>query len=276
MTGLAVSGTGLSTILPAVEQRRGSTSQPLEGAGFDPAFIPGLTAPVSGGPEDVRPEKAKPEPAPEADAEAGDDGDAAAAPVAEAAEEPAEEAAEQSGEPEPESESEPDEQEAPDGPVFEAADRRAKIVADHKGVHLALDDQKCEFRWDEVGAVETETGRFGKRFTVTVHTPDRRWYPIEIEAPSRSHFKEWETALDEVLDAYFEDGEAEPEAPPEAEGDAKADAEAGVEADAQAGTEGDAKADTEGDVETDADADADGDGKAKAKPDAKAKAAREE
>ncbi|CAM5396863.1 hypothetical protein STENM327S_05430 [Streptomyces tendae] len=40
-----------------------------------------------------------------------------------------------------------------DGPVFEAADRRAKIVADHRGVRL-LDDQSCEFRWDEVGAVE--------------------------------------------------------------------------------------------------------------------------
>ncbi|MDT0495737.1 hypothetical protein RM717_35215, partial [Streptomyces griseus] len=81
----------------------------------------------------------------------------------------------------------------------------ARIVADHKGVRLSLDDQACEFRWDEVGAVETETGRFGKRFTVTVHTPDRRWYPIEIEATSRSRFKEWESALDEVLDAYFED-----------------------------------------------------------------------
>ncbi len=45
-----------------------------------------------------------------------------------------------------------------------------------------------------------------------MHTPDRRWYPIEIEATSRSRFKEWEAALDEVLDAYFEDGEAESEA----------------------------------------------------------------
>lgn len=104
-----------------------------------------------------------------------------------------------------------------DGPVFEASDRRAKIVADHKGVRLSLDDQGCEFRWDEVGAVETETGRFGKRFTVTVHTPDRRWYPIEIEATSRSRFAEWESALDEVLDAYFEDGEAEAETDAEPE-----------------------------------------------------------
>ncbi|MFE7433873.1 hypothetical protein ACFYVW_23445 [Streptomyces tendae] len=179
-----------------MEQRRGSTSQPLEGAGFDPAFIPGLTAPVSGEPEDVRRDESEKD----ADAETAEPS---------AAGEPAAEDAEDAREPE---------DEAPvDGPVFEASDRRAKIVADHKGVRLSLDDQGCEFRWDEVGAVETETGRFGKRFTVTVHTPDRRWYPIEIEAASRSRFAEWESALDEVLDAYFEDGEAESETEAEAE-----------------------------------------------------------
>ncbi|MEU3901309.1 hypothetical protein [Streptomyces sp. NPDC045251] len=175
-----------------MEQRRGSTSQPLEGAGFDPAFIPGLTAPVTGEPEDARPAEK------EADTDPSDAGA-----VSEDAREP-EETAERTDEPD-------EDEEAPDGPVFEAADRRARIVADHKGVRLALDDQSCEFRWDEVGAVETETGRFGKRFTVTVHTPDRRWYPIEIEATSRSRFKEWEAALDEVLDRYFEDGEAQAE-----------------------------------------------------------------
>ncbi|WP_121717327.1 hypothetical protein [Streptomyces sp. E5N91] len=180
-----------------MEQRRGSTSQPLEGAGFDPAFIPGLTAPVSGEPEDVR--RAEDEAEKDADAETEESSHSPAAD-----EPPAEDAEEL-------------EAEAPvDGPVFEASDRRAKIVADHRGVRLSLDDQACEFRWDEVGAVETETGRFGKRFTVTVHTPDRRWYPIEIEAASRSRFAEWESALDEVLDAYFEDGEAEPETEAEA------------------------------------------------------------
>ncbi|MBT2409294.1 hypothetical protein J7I94_01745 [Streptomyces sp. ISL-12] len=172
-----------------MEQRIGSSSQPLEGAGFDPAFIPGLTAPGSGEPEDVKPADAgreEPEPEPEQ------------------APEPAE-AAEES--------QEAQEEPSADGPVFEAADRRARIVADHRGVRLALDDQECEFRWDEIGAVETETPRFGKRFTVTVHTPERRWYYLEIEAASRSRFAEWETALDAVLDAYFEDaGDAEGEA----------------------------------------------------------------
>ncbi|MGW5620937.1 hypothetical protein ACWEWP_08910 [Streptomyces olivaceus] len=190
-----------------MEQRRGSTSQPLEGAGFDPAFIPGLTAPVSGEPEDVRRDEA------EKDAEEPSTAD----------DTPAEDAAEaEVAVPAVEADAGDADDEAPvDGPVFEASDRRAKIVADHKGVRLSLDDQACEFRWDEVGAVETETGRFGKRFTVTVHTPDRRWYPIEIEAASRSRFAEWESALDEVLDAYFEDGETETES--ESEPDAKSD-----------------------------------------------------
>jgi hypothetical protein len=163
-----------------VEQRIGSSSQPLEGAGFDPAFIPGLTSPASGRTEDDEPEK-EPE-------------------VAEA-----EEAAPESDEAAEASPSEPEEDAPTDGPVFEASDRRARMVADHRGVRLSLDDQECEFRWDEIGAVETETARFGKRYTVTVHTPDRRWYPIEIEAPARSHFTEWDTQLDAVLDAYFEE-----------------------------------------------------------------------
>ncbi|MFD5051486.1 hypothetical protein ACFWMH_30680 [Streptomyces tendae] len=188
-----------------MEQRRGSTSQPLEGAGFDPAFIPGLTAPVSGEPEDVRGDEAE------------KDADAETAETAETAEPSAVGAPTAADAEDVEDAREPEDEAPVDGPVFEASDRRAKIVADHKGVRLSLDDQGCEFRWDEVGAVETETGRFGKRFTVTVHTPDRRWYPIEIEAASRSRFAEWESALDEVLDAYFEDGEAESETEAEAE-----------------------------------------------------------
>ncbi|MFK4545177.1 hypothetical protein RKD29_004773 [Streptomyces tendae] len=205
----------MSTILLRVEQRRGSTSQPLEGAGFDPAFIPGLTAPVSGGPEDVRGDKAEAEKDADAEAEESTHSPAAGDPSADDADDAADA-------------SEPEDEAPVDGPVFEAADRRARIVADHRGVRLSLDDQKCEFRWDEVGAVETETGRFGKRFTVTVHTPDRRWYPIEIEAASRSRFPEWESALDEVLDAYFEDGEAETEA--ETEPDTEAETEQETEA----------------------------------------------
>ncbi|WP_261719317.1 hypothetical protein [Streptomyces sp. FZ201] len=167
-----------------MEQRIGSSSQPLEGAGFDPAFVPGLTAPVADSSEKT---------------DKSSDSEAEAAAETEAEPEAVVEESENEDE---------DEDVAEDGPVFEAADRRARIVADRRGVRLALDDQECEFRWDEIGAVETETPRFGKRFTVTVHTPDRRWYPIEIEAPARSVFGEWESQLDKVLDAYFEEEES--------------------------------------------------------------------
>ncbi|GAQ54692.1 hypothetical protein [Streptomyces acidiscabies] len=190
-----------------MEQRIGPSSKPLEGAGFDPAFIPGLTSPVAAKPSGEtaeEPEDAKPSPE-----TAASEDDA----------KPSEEAAVETALDEEASGEEPsgEEEEAPvDGPVFEASDRRASFVADHKGVRLALDDQNCEFRWDEIGAVETETTRFGKRFTITVHTPDRRWYPIEIEAKSRSVFPDWERELDAVLDAYFEDG-AQPEQSEETE-----------------------------------------------------------
>ncbi|WSQ11523.1 hypothetical protein OG604_29375 [Streptomyces sp. NBC_01231] len=181
-----------------MEQRIGSSSQPLEGAGFDPAFIPGLTSPVSGEPADAKSE----EPEEAVSDEAGSESES---------EEVASDASDRSGAPEAsgaagDSVAEPDADEEPDGPVFEASDRRAKIFADHKGVRLTLDDQECEFRWDEIGAVETEVPRFGKRLTITVHTPDSRWYPIEIEATSRTRFTEWDEQLDAVLDAYFEDG----------------------------------------------------------------------
>ncbi|MFH9978393.1 hypothetical protein ACH4ND_03865 [Streptomyces sp. NPDC017179] len=193
-----------------MEQRIGSSSQPLKaepvkGAGFDPAHIPGLTAPATAEPEDVRPPQAGQPPAAETVAD-----DAGTAGEAERPEEKSPE------------EKSPEEkrEEVVDGPVFEAADRRARIVADHNGVRLCLDDQECEFRWDEIGAVETETSRFGKLFTITVHTPERRWYPIEIEAPARASFTEWETRLDAVLDTYFDDGAADKDA---AAADAAAD-----------------------------------------------------
>lgn len=170
--------------------------EPVKGAGFDPAFIPGLTAPAvsSDEPEDdTKPEDAETE---------AEESEGEESPV-EDAEAEAEKAVAEADDPDEADE----EDEDAEGPVFEASDRRAKIVADHKGVRLALDDQACEFRWDEIGAIETESPRFGKRFTITVHTPDRRWYPLEIEATARSRFTEWETQLDAVLDAYFEDEE---------------------------------------------------------------------
>ncbi len=203
----------------------------MKGAGFDPAFIPGLTAPAvsSDAPEDAKPEDAEVE---AEEPEASEDSSESAVEkvdvkktdvektVAEAEADDADEAEVEADDADPESE----------GPVFEASDRRAEIVADGKGVRLRLDDQACEFRWDEIGAVETETPRFGKRFTITVHTPDRRWYPIEIEAAARSRFTEWETQLDAVLDAYFDDGD-EADGPDEVDEAVLAEAEAEVRKD---------------------------------------------
>jgi hypothetical protein len=197
-----------------VEQSIGSNTKPLTPpAAVDPALIPGLTVPVAadGTPEDAQRDAAPDEaavvedaaPEPEEAAESG-------AAAEDSAEEPAEESAEDSGA-------------VPDGPVFEAKDFRARIVADHAGVRLSLDDQECDFRWDEIGAVETSTSRLGKRYTVVVHTPERRWYWIEIDAKSRADVARWETELDAVLDAYFEEATEEPAEPAEAEGAADED-----------------------------------------------------
>ena len=202
--------TGSSTILPAVEQRIGSKSQPLDAAAVNPAYIPGLTSPVPAEPKDAVAETEEAVSDETVSEEPVSDG----APAAEGPEEPVSDEAPAEAPEEAESE---EEAPAPDGPVFEASDRRASIRADHSGVVLRLDDQEAEFRWDEIGAVETETPRFGKRFTITVHTPERRWYPIEIEANARARFKEWEEQLDAVLDAYFEDDEDDEDGKAEAE-----------------------------------------------------------
>ncbi|MCC9709383.1 hypothetical protein E4N62_31510 [Streptomyces sp. MNU76] len=191
-----------------MEQRIGSNNQPLAAAAaVDPSHIPGLTAPVSvkkekqEEPEDIKPtESAEPAETGEPDEAAPnrDEPSTAEKPSAEEAE--ADEVGDAAGD-------------TTDGPVFEASDRRAKIIADAGGVRLRLDDQECEFTWDEIGAIETESPRFGKRFTITVHTPDRRWYFLEIEAKAKSEHAAWEKQIDEVLDAYFDDGtdQEEPE-----------------------------------------------------------------
>ncbi|MFH8338672.1 hypothetical protein [Streptomyces sp. AM6-12] len=188
-------GTGSSPLNTEALKAEAVKAEPVTGAGFDPAFIPGITTPAT----PLAKQEEPGEPEAEAPAEPPEPGESA---------EPAGPEATEVGEEGAEAVADDDEPAAPaDGPVFEAADRRARIVADHKGVRLSLDEEACEFRWAEIAAVESETARFGKRYTITVHTPDRRWYPIEIEATSRSRFKEWDEQLDAVLDAYFEDGD---------------------------------------------------------------------
>ncbi|MFD4374380.1 hypothetical protein [Streptomyces sp. NPDC058486] len=152
-----------------MEQSNGPIQQPLRAASADPGSIPGITG------------------------------------VTVASEDATEDITDDVTEDAPETEEAESKAEPADGPVFEAADRRGRIVADAEGVRLSYDEEACEFRWDELAAVESEKGRFGKKFTVTVHTPDRRWYPIEIVAPDRGHIAGWETELDAVLDAYFDE-----------------------------------------------------------------------
>ncbi|MFF2406987.1 hypothetical protein [Streptomyces sp. NPDC058092] len=187
-----------------MEQRIDPNTQPGYAAGTDPAYIPGLTAPAPAGKPDTSQEQRDEHTDQErtgqeqADQEQVDQEQAnepvldSVAPDDALAETVSEDAA-------------ADDKEAVDGPVFEVSDRRGSITADHDGVRFRLDDQEAEFRWDEVGAVEVKTPRFGRRFTVTVHMSTRRWFNAEVEAPARSDLKKWAEDLDAVLDVYFEE-----------------------------------------------------------------------
>ncbi|MFF8618065.1 hypothetical protein [Streptomyces sp. NPDC015350] len=178
-----------------MEQRIDPNTQPGYAAGTDPAYIPGLTAPTTA----VKPDTSQ-EPAPEkepvaeperTDPERTDPADDAG-PVAETDSGTATGPTAEEGE-------------KADGPAFEVSDRRGSITVDRTGVRFSLDDQEADFRWDEIGAVEVKTPRFGRRFTVTVHMSTRRWFNAEVEAPARGDLKKWAAELDEVLDAYFEE-----------------------------------------------------------------------
>lgn len=209
-----------------MEQPIGPKVPPTHAAGFDPASVPGLLPPrrpadAAPAPEAVADEiEDAPEPeaadsgtakslAAPAAAESDDDAspatDADAAADAAEDEDAVEDAAEDDGK-----------------PVFEVSDRRGAIAADRTGVTFRLDGEVAEFGWDEIQAVEIDTPRFGRRFSVTVYTSTRRWFQSDVEAPSRGELKSWAAQLDEVLDARFEEG-GEPEAPAEAVVPAQAD-----------------------------------------------------
>ncbi|MEU8674841.1 hypothetical protein [Streptomyces sp. NPDC048560] len=181
-----------------MEQRIDSKTQPEFAAGIDPAFIPGLTAPVSARTEEDE------EPADSPGADAAVDGPAEKAGEADEAAGSGEAAEAESGTG-AEAEAGQDAEDPSGGPVFEVSDRRGSIRADRTGIRFRLDDQEADFTWDEIGAVEVRTARFGRRFTVTVHVSSRRWFNAEVEAASRTALKEWPAQLDEALDAYFEE-----------------------------------------------------------------------
>ncbi|MFJ9311093.1 hypothetical protein [Streptomyces cyaneofuscatus] len=169
-----------------MEQSIDSNKKPEFAAGTDPAFIPlpGLAAPVA-----TRKTEPESEAAPETDPETAPELDEAPEAAAEATDADAVAGAEG----------------AEDGPVFEISDRRGSIRVAREGVRFTLDDQEADFDWSEIGAVEMNPARFGRRFTVTVHLSSRRWFNAEVEAASRAQLKEWPAELDTVLDAYFEE-----------------------------------------------------------------------
>ncbi|MFJ8844615.1 hypothetical protein ACIRFF_17125 [Streptomyces cyaneofuscatus] len=175
-----------------MEQSIDSNKKPEFAAGTDPAFIPlpGLAAPVA-----TRKTEPESEAAPEKDPET----DPGTDPELDEAPEAAAEA------PDTEADAEGEAEGAEDGPVFEISDRRGSIRVAREGVRFTLDDQEADFDWSEIGAVEMNPARFGRRFTVTVHLSTRRWFNAEVEAASRAQLKEWPAELDTVLDAYFEE-----------------------------------------------------------------------
>ncbi|MET7370335.1 hypothetical protein ABZS61_31620 [Streptomyces sp. NPDC005566] len=193
-----------------MEQRIDSNTKPEFAAGTDPAYIPGLTAPAPARTEgDAEKEPEESDVLEEVD---GEDDSTAVADEAETPQdaEPKPDSRGKAGEPAESSdkatsadEAEPSDE--ADGPVFEVSDRRGSIRVAREGVRFRLDDQEAEFDWAEIGAVEVKTGRFGRRFTVTVHLSSRRWFNAEVEAGARSSLKEWTAELDAVLDAYFEE-----------------------------------------------------------------------
>ncbi|NDZ78758.1 hypothetical protein G3I19_09515 [Streptomyces sp. SID10853] len=206
-----------------MEQHIGPKSPPpVPAAATDPSYVPGLMppraetpaadAPEPAGPaEGAAPERTeesaqpKPEPAqsepaqsePGSAGRAAPDGDAAepeSTPGPEAAPAPADTARESE-----------DERAAVDDPAFEVSDRRSVIIANRAGMVLRLDDQEAEFDWTEIGAVEFQTSKYGRRLTVFVHLPNRHTYQADVTAPGRGELKEWSARLDTVLDTYFEE-----------------------------------------------------------------------
>ncbi|WP_240957595.1 hypothetical protein [Streptomyces barkulensis] len=180
-----------------MEQLRGPVIPPVTAAGTDPAYIPGLAPPS--------PDRAGEEAADEEVEQKQEETPAGEAASEEAAEETA-------GDQQPAGGQEPGDREEGDGeqdgdedgePAFEASDRRGSIAAGRFGVVFRLDGEEARFPWDEIGAVETDLPRFGRRFSVSVCTTARRWYEADVDAPSRKVLKEWDEEFDTVLDEWF-------------------------------------------------------------------------
>ncbi|MGW1466766.1 hypothetical protein ACWCPT_20745 [Streptomyces sp. NPDC002308] len=212
-----------------MEQSIESKTKPEFAAGTDPAYIPGLTAPVpvrtgdeeeAGTPAEAAADDAGIQDAVPADTADGVDEDPedAAGESAAAGTEPEAADGDASGDGDESAADSADADASGDGdapadadvsgtPAFEISDRRGSIRVDRAGIRFTLDDQEADFDWSEVSAVEVKTAGLARRFTLTVHVSSRRWFNAEVVAESRKRLKEWPEELDVVLDAYFEESE---------------------------------------------------------------------
>ncbi|MBN3929134.1 hypothetical protein IQ279_05675 [Streptomyces verrucosisporus] len=172
-----------------MEQLRGPVIPPVTAAGTDPAYIPGLAPPS--------PDRAGEEAAGEEVEQKQEE-----TPAGESAGEQETGDRDEAGSEDGEQDGEQDE-DGDGGSAFEASDRRGSIAAGRFGVVFRLDGEEARFPWDEIGAVETDLPRFGRRFSVSVCTTARRWYEADVDAPSRKVLKEWDEEFDAVLDEWF-------------------------------------------------------------------------
>ncbi len=177
-----------------MERRQDSLVPSVLSAGTDPAHVPGLDEPPA-----VPPEQ---EPGGAPDGPAADEAPGAGPPDETSQDEAA-------AGPEPDADEDGATGETPEGPAFEASDRRGAIVADGSGILFRLDDTEARLGWNEIGAVEVGTAKFGRRFSVTVYTTKHRCYDGDVEAASRKDVRAWTEEFDAVLDAWFDDGAAE-------------------------------------------------------------------
>ncbi|QKV93647.1 hypothetical protein HUT19_19360 [Streptomyces sp. NA02950] len=219
-----------------MEQSTGPIIPPMHtAAGTDPGYIPGLTSPRPADGEEEPPKdtaERPPEDVLEEDAETDAEGEDATDDHADTdADADAEGAAEDEDGAGAAEDADADENDG-DGPVFEASDHRGGIVARRTGVTLRMDGEEAQFDWDEIGAVEVDTPRFKKRFSVTVYATNRRWYEVEVQSSSRSLLKTWTEELDAVLDAYFDD--AKPETEPDTTSETTSETTSKAEADEKA------------------------------------------
>ncbi|MGW2839153.1 hypothetical protein ACWCWD_15300 [Streptomyces sp. NPDC001493] len=204
-----------------MEQSIEAKTKPEFAAGTDPAYIPGLTAPVpvrtegddeagtsvnaaagAAGEADIQDAVPTAEPVPSDSAEAdAEPEDATGGPDAAGTEPTADADSADSAD------TDDADAEVSGTPAFEISDRRGSIRVDRAGIRFTLDDQEADFDWSEVSAVEVKTAGLARRFTLTVHVSSRRWFNAEVVAESRKRLKEWPEELDVVLDAYFEESE---------------------------------------------------------------------